>query len=63
MDEWMESSIRGERCGIVGCQNPPTNKCPKCGRHYCYDHFVHSHRHVLTDKEVEENKRRQEELR
>lgn len=61
-DEWREKSQRGELCGIIGCEIKPTTKCPKCLNHYCYSH-LEAHGHVVTDKEIQDQRKRNERLR
>ena len=36
--EYHQASKLGLLCGIVGCRNTPTWKCPRCGSHYCNEH-------------------------
>lgn len=46
-EEWREKSKRGEVCGILGCPDPPEERCPHCGCHYCRDHkfVIHTPAH------------------
>ena len=61
-DERSESPKRGERCDIGGCKEKPTSQCPRCGNWYCYNH-AQTHKHKVSEKEMEEERRRNEELR
>jgi hypothetical protein len=45
LNEWRNNSIRSLVCAIPGCSHKPTNLCPICSVHYCYDH-VTSHSHI-----------------
>jgi hypothetical protein len=40
------NSLRGGLvvCTIPNCRNQPTNKCPICSIHFCYEH-IKSHVH------------------
>jgi hypothetical protein len=46
----------------MGCSNEPTTRCPKCLKHYCYEH-LQGHGHIKTDQEVDEDKNGNEKLR
>ena len=59
-EEWRDRSLKGEVC--AACRNLPTYKCPTCSIHYCHEH-VKNHKHVLSNKEVEQWHRESESLR
>ena len=60
--EWDDKSKRGEVCGVLGCGEKATSRCPDCSRHYCYLH-IKIHGHIMTDKEVEEQSKSAEQLK
>jgi hypothetical protein len=60
--EWKEMSEGGELCGISGCMEKPTSRCPKCSNHYCYEH-LRNHMHPMTDEEQAVEERKDESLR
>jgi hypothetical protein len=57
-DEWKDSSTKGQRCGIVGCSEKPTSRCPTCRNWYCYEH-VKIHFHSMSNNDLEDHKRKQ----
>lgn len=36
--EWQKMSVKGQRCGILGCMTKTLLKCPLCEFHYCEEH-------------------------
>jgi len=38
VDQWAEASRQKQLCGILGCLNPPSVRCPHCGNWYCAEH-------------------------
>ena len=62
VEDWRNKSIREEVCAVLTYQNKPTNQCPKCLVHYCYEH-VGNHLHAVTDKEIDEQSKKDESLR
>ncbi len=48
-EEWRNRSLNGEVCGIIFCTNHPTNQCPKCNLHYCYEQ-IRLHMHELSEE-------------
>lgn len=60
-NEWEERSKKGQLCGVMGRSNEPTTRCPKCLKHYCYEH-LQGHGHIKTDQEVDEDKNGNEKL-
>lgn len=62
LKEWVGKSKKGEVCGVVGCDQKPTNKCTKCSNHYCYGH-VKTHFHIETTKDTQDWKNWTEKLR
>jgi hypothetical protein len=61
-DEWTDRSRRGEVCGVMGCKEKPTTRCVECGRHYCY-RDLGNHGHIMTDAELEEQRKTTKRLR
>jgi hypothetical protein len=53
-DEWRNLSKKGERCGIVGCFQRPSNKCLTCKTWYCYQHS-RIHNHISTEQQPEKS--------
>jgi hypothetical protein len=62
LDEWSDKSKKGEVCGVLGCRQKPTTRCAKCSRHYCYQD-LQNHKHIVTDREMEEEREKTEQLR
>lgn len=41
-EEWSRRSLKGEVCGVLGCNSHHlVFKCPKCNRHFCDQHKEH----------------------
>ena len=52
--EWSNRSVNGEVCGILGCEEKPTSKCPLCNHFYCYDHIsvhLHASKEIVIDED------------
>ncbi len=44
LNQYRNLSKAGKLCGIVGCENKPTNCCPRCYLFYCDRDFkIHFH--------------------
>lgn len=61
-EDWRGISVQRKVCAVVSCQNKPTNQCPTCLVHYCYEH-VKGHFHTVTDEELDRQSRNDENLR
>jgi predicted nucleic acid-binding protein len=62
MEEWKDKSRKGEVCAVVGCRNPPKNRCPTCFLHWCYQD-VKNHVHRISVKEIKQQKKEKESLK
>lgn len=62
-DEWAEMSRRGEVCSVIGCEEKPTTRCATCLMYTCYQHLASTHKHILTDNQIKEQREGTEQLR
>jgi hypothetical protein len=62
LENWRDRSLRGEVCGVVGCQNFPANQCPTCHLHYCYQD-AKNHFHKMSDQDAKDQEKEDESLR
>jgi hypothetical protein len=62
IEEWGERSKRGEVCNVFGCQYTPSSQCPTCSHYYCYAD-IQTHNHIISEEVVNEQTRRDENLR
>jgi hypothetical protein len=62
LDAWKIRSLKGEVCAVNGCQSKPSNRCPICLVHYCFEH-IRNHFHPISNAELEEQRNKDESLR